>query len=215
LLTQVDLFTVKGAALIIDTSFHHLAVAKSGENVVFYVDGKSSPAPAFSPTFDFATAAALGARGDDLGNSFLGTIDETAVYNRALSDAEIQAIYTAGTAGKCLNQAPAPSTTATNAHQKGSSSAGTQVQARASSDGANLRTAEHVYSRMQTPVPVRDGFLISFTGSPGTTYTLQRAESLTGPWVTLAKVTANASGDASYTDTGAPSATAYYRTVYP
>ena len=33
--------------------------------------------------------------------SFLGSMDEAAVYNRALSSAEIQAVYQAGSAGKC------------------------------------------------------------------------------------------------------------------
>jgi hypothetical protein len=36
-----------------------------------------------------------------LGNSFLGSIDEVSVYNRALSAAEIQSIYNADGAGKC------------------------------------------------------------------------------------------------------------------
>jgi len=43
---------------------------------------------------------------------FNGLIDEPAVYNRALSDAEIAAIYNAGSAGKCLSPsacAPLPS----------------------------------------------------------------------------------------------------------
>src|SRR5205085_6828151 len=33
--------------------------------------------------------------------TFNGLIDEPTIYNRALSDAEIQAIYSAGSAGKC------------------------------------------------------------------------------------------------------------------
>src|SRR5437763_6154968 len=43
----------------------------------------------------------LFARGDNLANSFLGAIDEVAVFNRALSAGEIRAIYNAGSAGKC------------------------------------------------------------------------------------------------------------------
>ena len=42
---------------------------------------------------------------------FTGMIDELAFYNRALSAGEIQAIYAAGSAGKCFNHPP----TATNA----------------------------------------------------------------------------------------------------
>lgn len=35
------------------------------------------------------------------GQRLLGKLDETSIYNRALTDAEIQAIYVAGSAGKC------------------------------------------------------------------------------------------------------------------
>ena len=38
--------------------------------------------------------------------TFIGMIDEASVYNRALSESEIQAIYEAGTAGKCFGPVP-------------------------------------------------------------------------------------------------------------
>src|SRR5207248_1958292 len=77
-----------------------LAVTKSGSTVVFYIDGVAYPAPPYDPGFGFATAA-IGARGDTLADNFFGTIDELAIYNRALSQDEIQAIYNAGSSGKC------------------------------------------------------------------------------------------------------------------
>jgi hypothetical protein len=40
--------------------------------------------------------------------TFNGLIDEPSVYNRALSDSEIAAIYYAGSAGKCINQQVLP-----------------------------------------------------------------------------------------------------------
>ena len=51
--------------------------------------------------FTFSTNAAIGATGDDFGGAFLGLIDEVSIYNRALTAAEIQSIFAAGTAGKC------------------------------------------------------------------------------------------------------------------
>src|SRR5581483_6432282 len=42
-----------------------------------------------------------------------GLVDEVSLYSRSLSPAEIQAIYAAGTGGKCLNPAP-PTATATS-----------------------------------------------------------------------------------------------------
>ena len=58
--------------------------------------------PAYNTTYNFATPAAIAHRGDTLANSFLGTIDEVAVYNRQLSAGEIQAVYNAGGNGKCV-----------------------------------------------------------------------------------------------------------------
>jgi hypothetical protein len=87
--------------LITDTSWHHLALTKSGPNVVFYVDGAAYPAPPYTNSFSFTTALAIGARGDNRTISFLGQIDELSFYNRALSNTEVQAIYNASVSGKC------------------------------------------------------------------------------------------------------------------
>jgi len=91
---------------VTDTNWHHVAVTKSGSNVVFYVDGTLLPAPSpYSDTFQFTTSAAIGSRGDGGGNTFYGNIDELSIYNRGLSSTEIQAIYAAGSAGKCFTPA--------------------------------------------------------------------------------------------------------------
>src|SRR6266568_2221379 len=86
---------------ITDTNFHHVAWTKSGTSVVFYVDGVAYPAAGFISTFTFTSQIAIGARGDNSGNSFLGLIDDLAVFNRALSTVEVQSIYNAGNQGKC------------------------------------------------------------------------------------------------------------------
>ena len=86
---------------VTDTNFHHVAVTKSGSNLVFYVDGVSFPAPAYVTTYTFTTLPAIGARGDNFSSSFLGQIDELSVYNRALSSNEVAALYNATTIGKC------------------------------------------------------------------------------------------------------------------
>ena len=105
-LSQIGLGQTKPSVAITDTNFHHLAVTKSGSAVVFYVDGIAYPAPAYNPSFTFSTVAAIGARGDNLDNSFLGAIDETSVYSRALTAAELLAIYQAGSSGKCPPNPP-------------------------------------------------------------------------------------------------------------
>ena len=102
-LSKIGINETKPEASITDTSFHHLAVTKSGSTVIFYIDGVACSAPAYDPGFTFSTDAAIGARGDNLDNSFLGSIDEVSVYNRALTAAEIQFLYAAGSNGKCTN----------------------------------------------------------------------------------------------------------------
>jgi hypothetical protein len=100
-----------GAALssggtIIDTNWHHVAVSKNGSAVVFYTDGAVNSVATYNPGFVFTPPVAIGAWGDNYGNSFLGTIDEIAVYNRALSTDEIQSIYNARQSGKCAVPVP-------------------------------------------------------------------------------------------------------------
>jgi hypothetical protein len=102
-LTKIDVSNVTSSQSITDTNFHHLAVTKSGSTVVFYIDGVAYPASAYDPGFTFSTTAAIGARGDNLDNSFLGTIDDLAIYSGALTAAEIQAIYNASSLGKCTS----------------------------------------------------------------------------------------------------------------
>ena len=95
------------SAIVADTNWHHVAVTKMGAVVVFYVDGVAYPAPPYNPgTYTFSTASAyIGAwlNGSlQVDNTFFGMIDELAFYNRDLSATEVQAIYTAGSSGKCL-----------------------------------------------------------------------------------------------------------------
>jgi ribosomal protein S27E len=87
----------RSRAVIKDTNWHHLAVTKSGTTVVFYVDGVAYPAAnaKYDVEFDFSTEAAIGASGENSVLNFLGLIDEVGIFNRALSDSEIKAIYAA------------------------------------------------------------------------------------------------------------------------
>jgi hypothetical protein len=101
LLSRINVDSLTPDFIISDTDFHHVAITKDGSNVVFYVDGNAYPGDPYTTVFTFNTALALGARGGDFANSFLGNIDELSFYNRALTGAEVYAIYFAGNAGKC------------------------------------------------------------------------------------------------------------------
>jgi hypothetical protein len=106
-LGKIGVSGVQSSQAITDTnSFHHVVVTKNGSTVVFYVDGVGETAAAYNPGFVFSGGFVVGARGGDYGASFLGSLDEVSIYNRELSAAEIQAIYSADSAGKCVNLVP-------------------------------------------------------------------------------------------------------------
>ena len=73
-----------------------------GSSVVFYIDGVSETTLTYNVTFDFSTSLVIGAVNDTIDGSFLGLIDELSIYNRPLSENEIQSVYNAGGAGKCV-----------------------------------------------------------------------------------------------------------------
>lgn len=103
MLTKVGVNNVRlTSPLVADTNFHHVAVTKAGNTVTFYVDTVAYPAMAYDPGFVFSTPVAIGAQGDTLASAFWGTIDELAVYSRALSAGEISQIYGAAGLGKCM-----------------------------------------------------------------------------------------------------------------
>ena len=101
-LVRTDDIGVYSERLVTDTNLHHVAVSKSGTTINFYVDGVQHPAPDFNVRFWFTKGASVG--GADMpGNwGFLGTIDELSIYSRVLTSEEIQSIYRADMAGKCV-----------------------------------------------------------------------------------------------------------------
>src|SRR4029079_2320619 len=61
--------------------------------------------------------------------------------------------------------------------------------------------------------PTPNGYRIRFAGIPGDSYQIQRATSVTGPWTTLATLTAPLHGIIEFEDTNPPQPSAFYRTV--
>ena len=95
-----------GGPTITDTNFHHVAVAKAGSSITFYLDGVAYPVSNYTTTFSFTTSLTIGCNSDG-SSGFLGTIDELSVYNRSLSTTEIQTIYSSASGGKCVTPFPA------------------------------------------------------------------------------------------------------------
>jgi hypothetical protein len=90
-----------------DGTFHHVAVSvtrSSSTGIVFYVDGAAVGAA--DPTsqqgsLSNSAVMVIGEHSAGLNTYFDGVIDELSLYGRALSAAEIQSIFSAGSAGKC------------------------------------------------------------------------------------------------------------------
>ena len=78
-----------------------------------------------------------------------------------------------------------------------------------------VRSANQPSGNMLPLVQILGGYRVSFLAIPGHSYTLQRAAVLTGPWTTLATVTADSTGLGVFADTNAPPYGASYRTIYP
>ena len=83
--------------------WQHLAVTYDGTMFIFYING--NPVTTVAGYLGAANGQALEIGDSGSCANFVGLIDEVSVYNRALAATEVQAIYNAGSAGKCL---PAP-----------------------------------------------------------------------------------------------------------
>ncbi|MBK6750529.1 MAG: hypothetical protein IPG67_11090 [Acidobacteria bacterium] len=84
-------------------TWYHGAVTYDGTTVKIYINGQleNSGAIGLNTVID-TTGITIGYRPG--GSSWTGQIDEPALYDRALSDSEIAAIYSAGSSGKCTIQ---------------------------------------------------------------------------------------------------------------
>ena len=84
------------------------------------------------------------------------------------------------------------------------------------SSGGDYATV--VYREVLPPIAialVSTGVRISFSGTPGLSYKIERAPAITGPWTTINIQTAPASGLLDYLDAPPLPGQAFYRTVQP
>jgi hypothetical protein len=95
-----------GTTVVTDGNFHHVAVTYDAPvgTMRLYVDGDPNTQTSFTPGILPDTHTAPATIGGFSPNAL---IDEVGIYNRALSASEIQAIFNAGSAGKCKVQGPA------------------------------------------------------------------------------------------------------------
>ena len=197
-----DTATVNGGGAVVSAGeWHYVAGTYDGTKLQLYIDGQPWGAPnyhsgAISPMLPDSFVSVGSEDGRRIcpfctGNRYFnGQIDEPAIYNRALSASEIQAIYLAGHAGKCaIADTPAQQVL--------------QVAAPSGKDPIQRQ---------------RDGSVaLSFAGVPGRVYRIQYTDSISNPdWHDLGTRTADSSGVCQFTDrppTDVP--TRYYRAVSP
>ncbi|MBK8465150.1 MAG: hypothetical protein IPL32_04905 [Chloracidobacterium sp.] len=94
-----------GGAVPLNT-WTHVALTFDGSTAKTFVNGSlTRTVNGLSGSINTTTETFKIGSGGLGSNKFLGKIDEVDVFNRALSEAEIQAIFDAGTQGKCLSPA--------------------------------------------------------------------------------------------------------------
>jgi hypothetical protein len=104
-LTNGDFLYADGDTQVAEQTWYHVAMTydSASSNVILYVNGV--PDGGFAATGPMLTSNEPvfigGTPNPCYPYYFQGLIDEPTIYNRALSDTEISAIYSAGCAGKC------------------------------------------------------------------------------------------------------------------
>lgn len=95
--------TALSTTVLTDTNrWYHIVGVRSGSTVSIYIDGVLEHSTAFSGSTNKTTTTQL-QLGGGAGNSFTGTQDDTRVYERALSEAEVKAMYDQYDPGLKLN----------------------------------------------------------------------------------------------------------------
>ncbi|MBI5387108.1 MAG: VCBS repeat-containing protein [Verrucomicrobia bacterium] len=84
-------------------AWYHVAATCDGATARIYVNGVLRNSGSTDPNYGpYSGSTRIGGEACCNGANFAGLVDEAAVFSRALTDAEILAIYNADTAGKCL-----------------------------------------------------------------------------------------------------------------
>jgi len=137
-------FTGWGAWYVTGLSLNrwqHIAVVFATNNVEFYKDGVRF-SYGYAPVGQDTTRRLNIGRNPGFGEYFQGRIDEVGIYNRALSAAEINAIYNTGAGGRCKPAPPCPALSITPASLAGGAAGAAYSQMFAGNGGA----APYVFS---------------------------------------------------------------------
>jgi hypothetical protein len=94
----------ESTSVVFDNKFHHIAAVYDQASLRLYVDGLLESSCPYSSLNLAGSVITIGQQGSGARMSwtyFHGLIDELSIYSRALSAGQIQALYAAGSVGKC------------------------------------------------------------------------------------------------------------------
>ena len=100
---------LNGQVAVTPNAWNHVAMTYDGSNIVFYVNGIAGPVinqTLYNYSLNSGTIGGNLIGGSTSQPIFSGLIDEFTIYNRALTAAEIQSVFKAGSAGKCTDALP-------------------------------------------------------------------------------------------------------------
>src|SRR5205814_3559395 len=85
--------TLSGTTSIADGKWHHVAATWDGTVAKIYVDGRVDASAAIARTHPFTSRTFITIGGDPFGTFLRGALDEVAMYDRALGEAQIAQHY--------------------------------------------------------------------------------------------------------------------------
>src|SRR5205085_2343591 len=82
-----------------DGTWHHVVAARLGSTLSLYLDGALAAESSSSGVTNVNGANPFVVGASPCASAYTGAIDEIHIFNRALTQAEVQSIYNAGSAG--------------------------------------------------------------------------------------------------------------------